>query len=65
MKIKKNVGKKDRLIRFIVAAITLYLGFTTANSIYYIIAAIAFFTGLFNFCGLYTLFGINTCKIKK
>jgi len=60
---KKNVGNKDKIIRYVIAAIFLVLTFTT--SWWFIIpAGIAFFTGFLGTCGLYSLLGINTCKVK-
>lgn len=66
---KKNVGKFDRIVRFIVALLIGILYFTdviagTAGIILLVFAAILLITGITGFCGLYTLFGINTCKIK-
>lgn len=61
---KKNVGNVDRVIR-----IVLGIGMIGAG-IYYgswlgAIGAVPLLTGIFGTCGLYSLFGISTCKIKK
>ena len=58
---KKNVGSTDKNIRIALGFIFLILGYTF-NSLFYVAAAISFFTGLFKFCGLYKLLGINTCN---
>ena len=60
----KNVGKTDKIIRII-------LGLVIASAgIYYqswwgSLAFIPIATAFMNFCGLYTLIGINTCPAKK
>ena len=61
---KKNVGGVDKVIR-----IVLGIGMIGAG-IYYgnwlgAIGLIPLLTGIFGTCGLYSLFGISTCKIKK
>ncbi|GIU68846.1 MAG: hypothetical protein KatS3mg002_0082 [Candidatus Woesearchaeota archaeon] len=61
---KENVGMIDRLIRFIIAIIFIILGFLYSPW-WFIIAAIALITGLLGWCGLYSLFGWNTCKMNK
>ncbi|PKK98430.1 MAG: DUF2892 domain-containing protein [Tenericutes bacterium HGW-Tenericutes-2] len=62
MKVKKNVGKVDQLIRYVLALIFLVLTFTVSY-FFFIGAVVMMFTAYFSFCGLYKLFGINTCKI--
>ncbi len=69
MKLKKNMGSLDRLLRFIAAAIILVLYFTGIIHGLLAILLLAFaaattFTGLTGFCPLYPIFGWNTCKIK-
>jgi len=65
MKLKKNVGKVDQIIRYIIGAILIVLAFVFPLYWLLIPAAIAIFTAVFSFCGLYRLFGINTCKIEN
>lgn len=64
----KNVGNVDRVIR-IVAALALGFGaYKAAGPAMYILGAaavIALVTGLVGWCGLYTLIGVNTCRIDK
>ncbi len=64
------MGSTDKLIRLVVAALiaTLYvLGYIsgTLSIVLLVVAVIFAATSLINFCPLYTLFGINTCKVKK
>jgi len=66
--ITKNVGKIDRVIRMI-AGVALAAGaYTTGGPAALILGlagAVAFLTGLLGWCGLYRLFGINTCSVDK
>ncbi|PTM05382.1 MAG: DUF2892 domain-containing protein [Bacteroidetes bacterium] len=65
---KKNMGKVDRTIRLIVAAIILLMYFTgniagTLATVLLVVAGIFVITSFINFCPLYRLFGINSCKV--
>jgi hypothetical protein len=59
--IKQNVGKTDKIIRYILAAAFLYLGYRYSFW-FYIIAAILIITAATGFCGAYKLLKINTAK---
>ena len=66
---KKNMGNKDKTIRTILAAIIAIIYFTgvaegTLALVLLIIAIIFAITSLINFCPLYKLVGVNTCKVK-
>lgn len=61
---KKNVGKIDRLIRIIIGLGIIGAGLYYKNILGFI-GIIPLFTGVFSWCGLYKLIGINTCKIDK
>jgi hypothetical protein len=67
---KKNMGKTDKGIRILIAMIIAALSYfniiTGTLEIVLLVLAIVFLaTSLLNFCPLYTLFGINTCKLKE
>lgn len=67
---KKNMGMADRLLRIILAivvAVLIYLGELsgTAAIILGIFAGVFLLTSLINYCPLYTVVGIKTCKAKK
>ena len=67
---KKNMGGADRTIRIILAlgVGALYYFNVISGTLAYILLALAVIfvlTSLINFCPLYTLFGINTCKVKN
>ncbi len=61
---KKNVGKTDKIIRIILGVL---IG---AAGIYFstwwgLIGLIPLLTGIFGTCGLYSLFGMSTCKVEN
>lgn len=67
---KNNMGSTDKIIRIAIAALTAVLYFTNVISgtvalVLGVLAIVFVLTSLISFCPLYTLFGINTCKIKK
>jgi membrane-associated protease RseP (regulator of RpoE activity) len=61
---KANVGGPDKIIR--VAAGVALIAFTLLGIIgaWGWIGLVPLLTGLFNFCPLYTLLGVNTRKLK-
>lgn len=64
----KNMGSADKIIRLILAALFVILYFTgtvtgTVGIILLVLAAVFVITSLTGVCGLYKLFGINTCKV--
>ncbi|WP_396600348.1 DUF2892 domain-containing protein [Algibacter sp. R77976] len=67
---KKNMGSLDKGIRIVAAiaiALLYYFNVISGTLAYILMAAAIIFlvTSFINFCPLYTIFGINTCKIKK
>lgn len=67
MKLKKNVGKLDRAIRTLIAiGIALLYLFDIISGIVGMIltllAIILLVTSLLNFCPLYKILGVNSCK---
>ena len=67
---KKNMGGADRVIRIILALVVValyYFNVITGTLAYILLAFAAIFvlTSFISFCPLYTLFGINTCKVKN
>ncbi len=69
LNLKQNEGVTDRIIRVIIGAVALVAGYfwlsATAQTLAYIVGVISLVTGLVGYCGLYSIFGISTCKIKK
>jgi len=67
MKIQKNVGETDKKIRIGLGVLSVFLATQISDWLRWvllILGVVLILTGLFQFCGLYTLFGINTCKRK-
>jgi hypothetical protein len=67
---KKNVGSVDKVLRILLAIIVAVLIITkvltgAAAIILGIVAGMFLITSLFGFCGLYSLIGINTCKVRN
>lgn len=67
---KKNMGSTDKVVRILIAVVIaiLYWQGIIAGSLAYVLlslAAIFVLTSLVSFCPLYTLVGLNTCKVKK
>jgi hypothetical protein len=64
MNYRKNVGRIDQYIRYFLAVVFMMLSFI--YSIWFFVGTIIMFvTAYFEFCGLYKLFGLSTCKIKN
>jgi len=66
---KKNMGNNDRFIRLTVAALLIILFFAnvisgTLGIVALIAAGIFIATSLVNFCPMYAILGISTCKVK-
>jgi len=61
----KNVGGIDKLIRIIVGLVLISLVFVGPKTALGWVGLVPLLTGLFNFCPLYTLIGLNTCKKCK
>jgi len=66
---KKNVGGADKILRMVLGiALIAYaaagpaLGFDTGYNAWGWIGVIPLATALINFCPLYPIFGIRTCK---
>ncbi|OSZ77063.1 hypothetical protein CAP36_11615 [Chitinophagaceae bacterium IBVUCB2] len=67
---KQNMGNTDRIIRVLAAIVIAVLYFTNSitGTLGYVllgIAGIFLLTSLVGSCPLYSLFGINTCQVKK
>ena len=66
---KKNIGNADKGIRVLIAivvAVLYYLNVIEGTLAYILMAVsiVLLVTSLINFCPLYRILGINTCKIK-
>jgi membrane-bound ClpP family serine protease len=66
---KANMGSGDKLLRLLLAIVLILLFYFevltgTAGIIALIVALVLTVTSLINFCPLYPVFKINTCKRK-
>jgi hypothetical protein len=60
-----NVGGIDRILRIVAGLVLIALAVTSVVGMWgYIVGGIVLATGVFRFCGAYTLLGLNTCPLK-
>lgn len=69
MNIPKNVGVLDRAIRLVLAVVLLLIAYFwtsgAVGNILYVLAGAMLVTSVFRFCGIYTLFKVNTCPVHE
>jgi Protein of unknown function (DUF2892) len=62
---RANVGGIDRILRIVAGLALIALAAMNVVGLWgYIVGGVVLATGLFRFCGAYTLLGINTCPMK-
>lgn len=64
-----NMGSADRIIRPLLAVVFVVLYFTgivtgTLGIILLVLAAVFLLTSIVGICPLYSLLGVNTCKVR-
>lgn len=67
---KRNMSQTDKTIRLVIATVIVLLYYfdIISGTLAVVLGALAIIfvlTSLINFCPLYTLLGINTCKVKS
>ncbi len=62
---KANVGGIDRVLRIVVGLVLVAMAAMGSIGSWGYLGLIVLATGLFRFCGAYTLLGINTCPVKN
>ncbi|MDO4895207.1 DUF2892 domain-containing protein [Moraxella sp.] len=62
---KINVGKADKIIRIILGLVLIGLVIGKVIGWWGLIGLIPLATGMFNFCPIYHLLGINSCGLPK
>lgn len=60
-----NVGGIDRVLRIIIGLVLLALVFVGPKTAWGWIGIVPLATGLLGWCPPYSIFGINTCSVKK
>ncbi len=61
---QKNVGGIDKTIRIVVGLALIAWALFFGGPVWAWVGILPLATGLFNFCGLYKLLGIDTCGVK-
>jgi len=61
MKFKVNIGIIDRVLRFVIGVAIVSAGIAY-SSWWGLLGVVPLATGSTGFCGLYSVFGINTCR---
>ncbi len=62
----QNVGGIDRIARILGGVALLALAATDQIGVWgWVLGAVVLATGVFSFCGLYTVLGVNTCPVRK
>ncbi len=61
---KCNAGKVDRIARVVVGLGVLSLAFVGPQTPFGYIGIVPVLTGLFGYCPLYSVLGVNTCGIS-
>ena len=59
-----NVGGIDRILRIVAGLALIALAATGLVGAWGYLGVIVLATGVFSFCGAYTLLGINTCPMR-
>lgn len=60
-----NVGGMDRILRVLVGIVLLALTLTGQIGVWGWIGLVPLATGLFKFCPLYRVLGLNTCPVSR
>jgi hypothetical protein len=60
-----NVGSVDRILRIVVGLALVALAATGQIGLWGYIGIVPILTGTFRVCPAYSIFGINTCGMKK
>ena len=61
---KKNVGGIDRVLRIVAGLVLIALAAAGQIGAWGWLGMLVLATGVFSFCGAYTLIGVNTCPMK-
>ncbi|MDA0189779.1 MAG: DUF2892 domain-containing protein [Proteobacteria bacterium] len=62
---KSNVGGIDKILRIVVGIVLIALAAMNVIGLWGWIGIVPLLTGLMGWCPAYTLFGMNTCPMKK
>jgi hypothetical protein len=62
---KANVGTIDRVLRVVAGLVLIALAASGTVGMWGYIGVVPLLTGLFRFCPVYPLIGLNTCPMEK
>lgn len=62
---KANVGTIDRVLRVVAGLVLIGLAASGTVGMWGYIGVVPLLTGLFRFCPVYPLIGLNTCPMEK
>jgi len=62
---KSNVGGIDRILRVLLGLALIGLTLSGTIGVWGWIGIVPLATGLFRFCPLYTILGVNTCPLRQ
>ncbi len=60
----KNVGKLDKVIRFVIVGGLVITGYVLNQWVFYVFASMLLLTIITGFCGFYRLLGFRTCPLE-
>lgn len=60
----KNVGSPDRIARLVIGALLVILALTGTIGVWGWIGVVLIATAVLNFCPIYRIIGVNTCRMK-
>ncbi len=60
---KTNEGKMDRILRVVIGLGLLSLVLVGPQTMWGLVGLVPLFTGIFGFCPLYKVLGLNTCPL--
>ncbi len=63
--ITRNIGKLDKTLRIVVGLALIVLALTQTIGWWGLVGIVPLATALVNFCPLYRLVGIRTCKVSE
>jgi hypothetical protein len=64
MKLEKNVGNVERVIRVVLGLILISLAFVGPANLWFLLGLVPLLTGMLGTCPPYQMLGINTCRKK-
>lgn len=64
MSFQCNVGGVDRMVRIVLGVLIIAFG-VYQGSLWGLLGVVVLLTGVFKWCGLYSILGVSTCKVEN